>query len=624
MLKGLLLFTVFFISRFGFAAAELNNKQVVDLKPSYPVKIIDHKEEFPLSDEVLKRYLAAEADEADVIWYYSHFNKQESVEKIDLRRWESFKAKNRARWDYFLKFFYANTRSKSNTGKEHIACFTGNIDNIATEFFDHTKIDYMTSLKVSKSSDRKMMGVEFNCKVASGNCSGHFRIPHCFSSGKTTLIDLDHVKIVSTDKEFARMPATDAVAPGTNQRPEDSQSTASAASQNPKTLAAAAGGGTSVGTTDSIPNDFLEINKLGFEVEDKIEKPSSVVDGKKILTKDLHQFKTNMSIDGMIPEKDQPWHGMDVGTAAGAEKFALTVQQYFYQDMLNPADPEKNFDSTNSKKWCNMPWLQPGPSGRDYVHGLTKEHDLSTSAIYPSANGSEITLGSDWGVAYFNTTACQGIKEIFGTRENPKQDELNFGGVKFPMGSMAVKILFSTAVYNPKTKTNPWFQGAFQWLANVSLSKQTERQVRKVSHIQMDIAVKDDSLVAASPDANHWVMTSYYYDLTYNTPLKLEFPKHSEGLKHMRPIGVAVGFDSSTSKIVLGSSSNNAQMMVNGPADKSSSSCMGCHGAAGTKEPMVPGVPSYARYKAIRNNGLDFSMQVAFAKRYYQTRIGQN
>ena len=370
-------------------------------------------------------------------------------------------------------------------------------------------------------------------------------------------------------------------------------------------------------------NDFLEINKLGFEVDDKIEKPFYVIDGKKVFTNDLHQYKTNASIDGMIPEKDQPWHGMEVGTAAGAEKFALTVQQYFYQDMLHPTDPEKNFDSTNSKKWCNMPWLQPGPSGRDYVHGLTKEHDLSTSPIYPSANGAEITLGSDWGVAYFNTTACQGIKDIFGTRENPKQDELNFRGVKFPMGSMAVKILFSTAVYNPKTKTNPWFQGAFQWLANVSLSKQTEREVRKVSHIQMDIAVKDDSLVGASPDANHWVMTSYYYDLKYNSPLKLEFPKHSEGLKHMRPIGVAVGFDASTSKIVAGSATNNASLLVNGPADKSSSSCMGCHGAAGTKEPMVPGVPSYARYKAIRNNGLDFSMQVAFAKRYYQTRVGQ-
>lgn len=622
MFKSLLVVSTIFISNFSFAAADAVSTHAADLKPSYPVKIISHKEEFPLTEEVLKRYLAAEADESDVIWYYTNFNKQEAVEKIDLGRWESFKAKNRARWDYFLKFYYANTRAKSNTGKEHIACFTGNIDNIATDFFDHTKIDFMTGLTVSKSSDRKMMGVEFNCKVASGNCSGHFRIPHCFSSGKTTLIDLDHVKIVSSDKEFARMPAADAVAPVTDQRPDDAKPV-NPAEQNAKGPVAAAGGGTSVGTSDSVPSDFLEINKLGFEVEDRIEKPFYLIDGKKIFAKDLHQFKTNVSIDGMTPEKDQPWHGMDVGTVEGAEKFALTVQQYFYQDMMNPLDPEKNFDSTNSKKWCNMPWLQPGPSGRDYVHGLTKEHDLSTSAIYPSANGSEITLGSDWGVAYFNTTACQGIKDIFGTRENPKQDELNFRGVKFPMGSMAVKILFSTAVYNPKTKTNPWFQGAFQWLANVSLSKQTERQVRKVSHIQMDIAVKDDSLVGASPDANHWVMTSYYYDLKYNTPLKLDFPKHSEGLKHMRPIGVAVGFDSSTSKIVAGSATNNAKLMVNGPADKSSSSCMGCHGAAGTKEPMVPGVPSYARYKAIRNNGLDFSMQVAFAKRYYQTRVGQ-
>ena len=61
--------------------------------------------------------------------------------------------------------------------------------------------------------------------------------------------------------------------------------------------------------------------------------------------------------------------------------------------------------------------------------------------------------------------------------------------------------------------------------------------------------------------------------------------------------------------------------LLNGPADNPTASCLSCHGAAGTTTRMVPGVRDFAHYRAIRAKGtLDFSMQLAFAKRNYETR----
>jgi hypothetical protein len=63
--------------------------------------------------------------------------------------------------------------------------------------------------------------------------------------------------------------------------------------------------------------------------------------------------------------------------------------------------------------------------------------------------------------------------------------------------------------------------------------------------------------------------------------------------------------------------------LMNGPADNPKASCLSCHGAAGTTIKMVPGVKDFNEYMRVKSTGLDFSQQLALAKRNHETRSGQ-
>jgi cytochrome c len=99
----------------------------------------------------------------------------------------------------------------------------------------------------------------------------------------------------------------------------------------------------------------------------------------------------------------------------------------------------------------------------------------------------------------------------------------------------------------------------------------------------------------------------------------------------MRPIGVQVGFTPEDSIIFKDSKTNSvgnaiyteANKLLNGPADNSKASCLSCHGAAGTMLRMVPGVKDFTQYTRIKKSTLDFSQQLALAKKNYETRSGQ-
>ncbi len=297
-----------------------------------------------------------------------------------------------------------------------------------------------------------------------------------------------------------------------------------------------------------------------------------------------------------------------------------------------------------------MPWLNVGDAGREAVHGLTKERDMEPTAIYPETMNFAFkkTGGSDWGIGFYNDIACASLNKIFGNHNNggvvQKPDPAFFqatsldkssGEIRnnlFPDGSASVKVLFTTAELMALKNT-------FTWIGNTSLPRQTARGYRPMRLVQIDVAIKDSKIIGTNKDADHWLMLTYYFDdntvdnyFHANSTLKNDPRFAKTGLApflKMRPIGVQWGFDPATSRIFKGSTTNTTKNefhgqkpnLLNGPADNPTSSCLSCHGAAGTTTRMVPGVKDYAHYKNIRNKGtLDFSMQLAFAKRNYETR----
>lgn len=95
----------------------------------------------------------------------------------------------------------------------------------------------------------------------------------------------------------------------------------------------------------------------------------------------------------------------------------------------------------------------------------------------------------------------------------------------------------------------------------------------------------------------------------------------------MRPMGVQTGFDSpekGESIIFPGAYANGSGGRLNGPADNPKTSCLGCHGAAGTGAKMIPGFLSMRMFEPYKGNTvLDFNQQFALAKENFETDMQQ-
>lgn len=505
---------------------------------------------------------------------------------IDLDRWKNSDAKAGFRWQVMQQFYFANTKLKSNAGNKHVACFTGDGQKLVDEFFTksgETKINSVQQVNVSISTDEKMIGVTLMLdpkskgKVFANTNALHFRLTHCLDSGKNSMIsNAKTLKIASLDKYKDRMP---------------SEETPFAAND------------------ENSPDGFKMFDSLTAEED--------------IAAKDLPRFKIRHDYETAKPkDAERPWKNLDITTMDGKMQLARMALKHFYSGMIDVKKaPSHYFIAQENKKsyWCHMPWLNVGDPGREAIHGLTKERDLEPSAIYP--NG---VPGSDWGVGYYNSFGCKTLGKVFGSSKDKKarasDPKFNLG--KFEQGTMSIKTLFTTS------KTSD-LDGAFTWTAHSTHTDQQKRELQEMRMLQIDVAIKDDTIKGSSAEADHWIMTTYYYDPTFTWDFANEFEGAPAGLFKMRPVGVHTGFDPSTSTIFPGSKTNSTankhwstdNLLVNGPADNPKGSCMGCHGVAGLKFPgMVPGIKDYESYGKFKDQAMDFSQQLAFAKKNFETR----
>jgi hypothetical protein len=519
--------------------------------------------------------LHAHKENAYLAYYtYDPDSHQETVEVFTPARWRRISDGGRA--DYLTKMYFANTRQFSNRQLRHQACFLGSAEEVVSTFFTMgdrgLSFDDLKLQRLSFSTDELMVGIQFT----DGNTDRHFRITACRASGKGELFNYE--------KLLAQVEQIERSQPGA--RDPGSVTPHLALERSAAAVA----------------------NADGFKENDAVQKNSQ----------NLPDFELRADYENAFPA-DMPWREaeLDISKPNDAQKLALILQQYAYEEMANRNDsPDQNFiPKRNTKRfWCHMPWLNQGANGREGVHGLTQERNLQPSKdIWPDA-----PLGGDWGVAFFNSVGCAAIQAVFGSKTHPlKQPRWEFAN--FKDGAVVYKILFTTAVdFKP-------IKNAFTWQANVNLPHETDRTIRPMKHIQMDIGIKDRQLKgllsdASGPLANGWAMLTYYYDESYESPLpaSLNLP---EGLRHMRPMGIQTGFDEAGTMLFPGSRTNQVRNMLNGPADNPKSSCMGCHATAGTMQPMAPGVTTTKEWRDHVESGLamDFGQQFALAKRNYET-----
>lgn len=528
---------------------------------------------------------AEDKDDAVLVYHSPDSKLKNKTSVISVDSWQNPKRSGASRLDYLLKLYYANIKDISNSGQRHVGCFYGNAEEAARGFFNNSApIANIENAYISVSEDRKMLGIDFNYLTKKATIPAHFRLPHCLQGGKTALLSLAEIKTAKTDTLLNR----------------------------------------DVANTKIFRAPAVEVQENGFEIYDKLNKADAQTEANT-----LPRFQLRADYDQMKPKAEsRPWKGMNITTEEGGKKFAHLVLDYFWDSLVtDEKNPNNNLNATkipNDKaQWCHMPWLNVGDSGREMIHGLTKERDIEKSAIYPEVASTKDKEGSDWGIGFYNDIACASVSSVFGG-DTSRLEKPDFNKVNFPDGSVSVKVLFTTANLDA-------LKGSYTWTANVSLPKSTSRKLREVKMLQIDVAVKDSTLVGVKKEADGWMMTTFYFDASYASPSKHKFTGVLAGLNKMRPIGIQTGFDPGCSLIFKDSKTNSANndfygtepKLMNGPADNPKGSCLSCHGTAGTTAKMVPGVKDFSDYNKIKNASLDFSQQLALAKRNYETRAGQ-
>jgi hypothetical protein len=233
------------------------------------------------------------------------------------------------------------------------------------------------------------------------------------------------------------------------------------------------------------------------------------------------------------------------------------------------------------RKWYHAPWLHTGDSGREFVHGLTKERHSRPRELAPT----QTEMAENWAVGMYNERGGFTLGQVWKNRDAPEP-----AAAKFPEGTVAFKLLFTRA---PLSQV-PFLKGSLEWQADADRA-QGNGPRPTVRLLQIDVAVRDHRADATTG----WVFGTFIYNgnadgetvwdrmvpvgaMWGNDPARLadNGPLEETVINpEARPIVQHLGF----------------QGRLNGPIDNPRSSCLSCHSTAqippDLSDETVGGVP---------------------------------
>ncbi len=442
--------------------------------------------------------------------------------------------------------------------------------------------------------------------------------------------------------------------------------------------------------SDSFENGFilldvLEPKKFGDKDSKVVNPIMCAKDMAKVKDLQLKPFSPLFKFGKSAKPKDkvEPWLAKkyDVSKKADAETVAKILQRYVYEGWFDSdktkgkMDFESHFRANNQRTWCHTPWLNVTEKGREAIHGLTKEFPIRTTSVYTVPE--DIEKGEDavtWGIAFFNKKVCDNYVKFFDQQDMIRQMRDNAPNFESGDGSVSFKLLFNAMPDWREHMAGQWTDRkgleAYHWWTHVSAARQDDRvkngdesirEIMNVAHVQMDIGLSDRRLLGTNPVLKHWLMTTYYFDPSYNNEYlaDMDIP---EALKHMRPVGLQFGLDAGQTHIFDGAQNNHrpgpalggnstelpyTETRLNGPVDNIEGSCLGCHAASGLRFNPAPMAElkkprpeqdrsqfppmmfmtqkqyvDYIRHPA-RSGGFDFNMQLDKAMRNFVNSKGE-
>jgi hypothetical protein len=225
--------------------------------------------------------------------------------------------------------------------------------------------------------------------------------------------------------------------------------------------------------------------------------------------------------------------------------------------------------ANRKRGWYHVPWLGPGPHGREFIHGLTRARDFAPGELGPA----QTACRQNWAVAFYNEVGAATLGQIWGRGDR----DPDLSALPFHDETVAVKVVFTEAT----TGDDPKLTGAPELQANIPAScSDTAREPRTLRLIQIDLAVRENR----ASYKTGWVFGSYRYDGTQ--------PGTNPWAK-LTPLGLMWGNDPALSDEAAAAGATPRQSIVfeagkgfgragrmNGIVDDRSSACSSCHMAA--------------------------------------------
>ena len=350
----------------------------------------------------------------------------------------------------------------------------------------------------------------------------------------------------------------------------------------------------------------------------------------------------------------QPWRGpkykrmFDTATSmaertALAQDYIWDLMRYIQQGNIDSGDVATDWTLCDNKvrNWYHIPFqTYDALSGREFVHGLTREAPVTFSMKDAARGGQSVQLPSTvWAVAFYNPTAAHTL----GTVWRPDGRALTpTSGLRFDEGAVIGKLLFSTL----SAEQLPFLRNVPAWKANLSdpkfcnckpasgkqctmveESRQCPRSLStgndgKVLLMQFDVAVRD----SRAPGTG-WVFGTFVADGERKAG-------QANPWNRISPLGLMWGNDTPPPQVLAANHpsqprSNGFQSAaifwdtvdmlnasggetiaqrpghlgcnsrLNGPADNASSSCMSCHMTASVVDQNLVTPPIMAQFGGI-------------------------
>ena len=330
-------------------------------------------------------------------------------------------------------------------------------------------------------------------------------------------------------------------------------------------------------------------------------------------------FALSQAYPAQPPNDSAPWMAIDPrtnpnGYMSAVLKYSLEGNvQVDWRGQENPV-----------RRWYHAPWLHWGDHGREPIHGLTMERVSGAGELAPSQPAGI----QNWAVGMYNARAAATIGAVWQNGVAP-----NEAAAHFPLGSVAVKLLFTEAT----PQQVPYLAGSKMWQAYIyqdvnNAKSGAPRVVKQLSLLQVDIAVRDPRFNSTTG----WIFGTFIYDS--RQPGNNPYGK-------LRPVGLMWGNDQGIgpNEIQHGAKIQQSKLnpaerpimlhygwlnRLNGPVDNPKSSCLSCHSvsqwpasAQMTPTQYAEGSPQWMNwFRTIRSGqpftpgdaALDYSLQLMF------------